>query len=252
MVLEPAIPDAEVQAQYAFHEFVGNANLTPIMDFLRSARPAGATETNDRLYVSVRVNLRREYEIEIEQRLGIMRTVRFIAGEHIEREMSNPLSDPRSDYDAVVEPEAMVNFIAQCVPELEMPPSPWYDVIVRARLTPELVADILRTSNLSPALRYRCGERLLSQHNIEDAVRMMAQAWAEETNAGRATVKPLNRLAIQKADALCDLVFHGWLTYRNHLYHPTRPEPDGSEVGLEASLQLHGLEPSDLFESVEV
>ena len=44
MAFEPANPAAKSERQHAFHEFVVNANITTIMDFLLSARPADAME----------------------------------------------------------------------------------------------------------------------------------------------------------------------------------------------------------------
>ncbi len=248
MAFAPANPAAKSEAQHAFHEFVVNANMTTIMDFLLSATPADAMEAGNSIQVSSRVNLPKERQDEIERRRGIKPTIRFIVGEHIQREMCHPLGDPRSDFDLLVEPEVLLSFMSCCVPYNDTPPSPWYDVVLRARLTPQIITDVLRHSILSPALRYQSGERLLSQQNIEDGVRMMAQAWAEKTNTSLVSVKPLTRLAIEKADSLGQLLLGGWLIYQNHLYQATKPEAPLGDDGLETNLQLHGLEPSDLFE----
>lgn len=249
MASEPANADPKPERQQAFHEFVVNANITPIMDFLFWAKPADMMEAGNAIHVSFRVNLPRERQDEIERRPGIKPTVRFIVGEHIQREYSNPLGDPRTDFEVLVEPEVLLNFMQQCVPYNELPPSPSYDVVLRARLTPRIITDILSHSNLSPTLRYQSGDRLLSQQNIEDGVRLMAQVWAEETNTPQVSVKPFAPLPIEKADALGELLLlDGWLTYQNHLYQATKPETPLGDGGLETSLQLHGLEPSDLFE----
>ena len=245
MAFEPTNPER----QHAFHEFVGNANITPIMDFLRSARPADAMQAGNAIQVSFRVNLPRKCQDEIERRPGIKPTVRFIVGEHIQREYSNPLGHPHTDFDVLVEREVLLNFTSQCVPYNELPPSPSYDGVLRARLSSRIITDILSHSNISATLRYQSGERLLSQQNIEDGVRLMAQTWAEDTNNSQFSVKPLTRLPIEKADALGQLLLlDGWLTYQNHLYQATKPEVPPGDGGLETSLQLHGLEPSDLFE----
>ncbi len=248
MAFEPANPAAKSERQYAFHEFVVNANITTIMDFLLSSRPADAMEAGNQIQVSFRVNLLRECQDEAEHRRRIKPTIRFIVGEHIQREMSHPLGDPRSDFDVLVEPEVLLKFMSWCVPHNETPPSPWYDVVLRTRLTPQTVTDIPRHSNLSPTLRYQSGERLLSQQNIEDGVRLMAQVWAEETNTPQVSVEPLARLSTEKADSLGQLLLDGWLSYQNHLYQATKPEAHLGDGGLVTSLQLHGLEPSDLFE----
>ena len=248
MALEPANPAAKSERQHAFHEFVVNANITTIMDFLLSARPADTMEAGNDIKVSFRVNLPKECQDEIERRRRIIPTIRFIVGEHIQREISNSLGDPRTDYEVLVEPEVLLNSMAQCVPYNEMPPSPWYEVVLRTRLTPQIITDIRRLSNLSPTLRYQSGERLLSQQNIEDGVQLMAQVWAEETNIPQVSVKPLVWLSTEKADALGQLLLDGWLTYQNHLYQAIKTEAPLEDGGLEMSLQLHGLEPSDLFE----
>ena len=248
MAFEPANPTARSERQHAFHEFVVNANITTIMDFLLSAEPADAMEAGNGIQVSFRVNLPRERQDEIERRRRIKPTIRFIFGEHIQREISNSLGDPRSDYEVLVEPEVLLNLMPQCVPYDEMPPSPWYEVVFRTRLTPQIITDIRRLSNLSPTLRYQSGERLLSQQNIEDSVQLMAQVWAEETNIPQVSVKPLVWLSTEKADALGQLLLDGWLTYQNHLYQAIKPEAPLEDGGLEMNLQLHGLEPSDLFE----
>lgn len=245
MAFEPA----NAERQHAFHEFVVSANITPIMDFLLSAKPADAMEAGNAIQVSFRVNLPKECQDEIERRPRIKPTIRFIVGEHIQREMPNDLGHPRTDFDVLVEPEGLLNFTSQCVPYNELPPSPSYDVVLRARLSPRIITDILSHSNLSPTLRYQSGDRLLSQQNIEDGVRLMAQVWAEETNTPQVSVKAFTRLPIKKADALGELLLlDGWLTYQNHLYQAAKPEAPPGDGGLKTRLQLHGLEPTDLFE----
>ena len=245
MASEPA----NAARQHAFHEFLVNANITPIMDFLLSAKPADVMEPGNAIQVSFRVNLPKKCQDAIERRPRIKPTIRFIVGEHIQHEMPNDLADPRTDFDVLVEPEVLLHFASQCVPYNELPPSPSYDVVLRARLSPRVITDILSHSNLSPTLRYQSGDRLLSQQNIEDGVRLMAQVWAEETNTPQVSVKAFTRLPIEKADALGELLLlDGWLTYQNHLYQAAKPEAPLQNVELETSLQLHGLDPSDLFE----
>ena len=146
MAFEPANPAAKSERQHAFHEFVVNANITTIMDFLLSARPADAMETGNDIQVSFRVNLPKECQDEIERRRRIIPTIRFIVGEHIQREISNSLGDPRTDYEVLVKPEVLLDLMPQCVPYDEMPPSPWYEVVLRTRLTPQIITDIRRLS----------------------------------------------------------------------------------------------------------
>lgn len=248
MACKPTSPPDRPVEQYAFHEFKVNANITPIMDLLLSAKPADVTETESQINVSIRVNLGKTQQDEVESRRGIRPTIRFTAGEHIQRELSNPLGAPQSDYDVLTTPEDFLNFMAQCLNNKEMPPEPWYDVVARARLTPKMVEGTLRRSGVSPTIRYLTGERLLSQQNIEDGTRAVAQAWAEENNTRHVSTKPLAQLPIEKADLLGNLLLDGWLTYENHLYQAAKPEPDRRAGGVESNLRLHGLEPNDLFE----
>ena len=144
MAFEPANPAAKSERQYAFHEFVVNANITTIMDFLLSSRPADAMEAGNQIQVSFRVNLLRECQDEVEHRRRIKPTIRFIVGEHTTRDeppLGRSALGLRRTCRTRGSPQVhvMVRSPSSLSEDNETPPSRRYDVspMPEPRLTPQ-------------------------------------------------------------------------------------------------------------------